>query len=189
MAQRIQGHYDRVTIALHWTTASLVAVLWTMGQTAGYFPRGPWRLDVWSTHVVLGFVLALVLGARLAWRIGPGRALPPADPGALQAFAKATHYLLYLLLLAVVSLGVANALVRGYDLFGLARLPQIGDAGLRRPINQWHGLAANAVLALALFHAAAALVHHFLWRDGLLRRMAFGGRFGNPPGMGRMPNR
>jgi cytochrome b561 len=42
---------------------------------------------------------------------------------------------------------------------------------MRRPITQWHGLAANILLGLALFHAAAALVHHYLWRDGVLGRM------------------
>lgn len=186
-AQRTDGNYDRVTIVLHWATATLVAVLWITGQTADYFPRGPWRLNVWSIHIVLGFVLALVLGARLAWRFGPGRALPAADPGALHAVAKATHYLLYVLLLVVVGLGVANAIVRGYDLFGIAKLPQLGDAEWRRPINDWHDLAANAVLALALFHAAAALAHHYLWRDGLLQRMAYRGRSSSSSvGVGRV---
>jgi len=33
------------------------------------------------------------------------------------------------------------------------------------------GLAANVLLGLALFHAAAALVHHYFWQDGVLGRM------------------
>ncbi len=71
----------------------------------------------------------------------------------------------------VVGLGVVNAFVRGYNLFDIMSLPQLGDRALRRPITHWHGLAANILLGLALFHAAAALVHHYLWKDGVLGRM------------------
>ena len=74
----------------------------------------------------------------------------------------------------VVALGVANAAVRGFSVFGLFSLPQWGDPEWRRPLTQWHGIAANLLLGLAAFHAAAALVHHFAWRDGLISRMAPG---------------
>ena len=166
--------YDKTTIVLHWLTAASVAVLWIIGQTADWIPDGPANTAVWSIHVVLGFVLAVILVWRIGWRASEGRRLPPADRGALQAFAKSTHYLLYALLLAVIVLGVANAFVRGYNLFDLVSLPQIGNRALRRPITHWHGLAANILLGLALFHAAAALVHHYLWRDAVLKRMLNG---------------
>ncbi len=184
------GVYDRTTIALHWTTAVSVAVLWIIGQTADWIPNGPVNTAYWSVHVVLGFVLAAILVWRLAWRASGGRRLPAADPGALQAFAKATHYLLYGLLLVVVILGIVNAFVRGYNLFDLVSLPQVGDRGLRRPITHWHGLAANILLGLAAFHAAAALVHHYLWHDGVLGRMMPGqshdaDQFGPAPHSGR----
>lgn len=170
------GRYDRMTIALHWTTAALVAALWILGQTADLFPRGPMRTGMWSVHVTLGLALAAVLVARLAWRVGPGKALPAADPGLLHLIAKGTHYLLYLLLALAVGLGIANAFVRGFSLFGLWSLPQIGDAALRRPINELHELAANAIMVVALIHAGAALVHHYLWRDGVLQRMTLARR-------------
>ena len=163
--------YDRTTIALHWVTAASVVVLWIIGQTADWIPDGPANTAVWSIHVVLGFVLTAILAWRIAWRITGGRRLPPADRGALQAFAKLTHYMLYGLLLVVVVLGVVNAFVRGYNLFDLVSLPQVGDRAWRRPITHWHGLAANILLGLALFHAAAALVHRYLWHDAVLERM------------------
>lgn len=164
-------HYDTTTIRLHWTTAILVAVLWAMGQTADWLPRGPLRLGSWSTHVVLGFALATILVWRIAWRARGGRTLPASDRGLLHGVAKATHYGLYLLLAAVVGLGVVNAFVRGFSIYGLFNLPQIGDREMREPITDWHGLAANLLLGLAAFHAAAALVHHYVWKDSLLERM------------------
>jgi cytochrome b561 len=85
--------------------------------------------------------------------------------------AEAAHYALYAFLLIVVTLGIVNAFVRGYNLFDLTHVPQIGDAALRRPITHWHGLAANVLLGLAFFHALAALAHHYVLKDDVLRRM------------------
>jgi cytochrome b561 len=142
-----------------------------MGQTAAWLPRGPVRSADWSVHVVLGFVLAGVLIGRIVWRSRAGRRLPASETGLLHLLAEITHRLLYALLIVIVGLGIANAFVRGYAIFGLFHLPQVGNPDWRHPLTDWHGLAANGIMALALFHAAAALVHHYVWRDGLLGRM------------------
>jgi cytochrome b561 len=47
----------------------------------------------------------------------------------------------------------------------------MGDPALPGPITNWHGLAANVLLGLALLYAAAALLHYYVFRDGVLRRM------------------
>ncbi len=171
MANETLSHYDQTTIRLHWATAILVVTLWIIGQTASWLPRGALRLDYWSIHVVLGFVLALLLIGRLVWRSSGGRRLPPSEKGLLHFIAEATHVLLYLLLVIVVGLGVINAFVRGYSLFGWVSLPQIGERTLGRPLTGLHGLSSNILLGLALLHALAALGHHYVLRDGVLRRM------------------
>jgi cytochrome b561 len=165
------GNYDRTTISLHWITAGLVVVLWIIGQTADWFPDGPLNTDYWSIHVVFGFALAIMIAGRIIWRNSGGRRLPAADTGVLHVVAKATHYGLYLLLLAVVALGIINAFVRGYNLFDLVSLPQVGDRAMRKPITHWHGFAANLLLGLAGLHAAAALFHQYIIRDSVLARM------------------
>lgn len=166
------ARYDRGTIALHWWTAGLVLGLWLVGTfLEDLLAKGPLRSAIWSAHVDLGFVSTILIVALLVWRRTRGRQLPVEDPGALHRIAKATHAALYLLLLVIVVLGIANAFVRGMALIGPIGLPQIGDKEWRKPLTQWHGLAANILMALALFHAAAALVHHYLWRDTILRRM------------------
>jgi len=148
-----------------------VVVLWIIGQTADWLPDGPLNTDYWSMHVELGFALAIVIAGRIMWRTSGGLRLPPADTGVLHVVAKATHYGLYLLLLAVFVLGIINAFVRGYNLFDLASLPQVGDRAMRKPITHWHGFAANLLLGLAGLHAAAALFHHYIIRDSVLARM------------------
>jgi cytochrome b561 len=163
--------YDSRTLALHWATAVLIVVLWVIGQTADWLPKGPLNTSYWSLHVLLGFLLAIVLCMRIWWRVTGGRRLPPADSGILQIVARSVHYILYALLIGVVVLGITNAVVRGYSLFGLLSIPQSGDRALRRPLTHWHGLLANLLLVIAFAHAGAALVHHYWWHDDVLKRM------------------
>lgn len=163
--------YDTRTIALHWTTAVLVLVLWIIGQTDDFIPKGAPHRAYWSLHFLLGFILAAVLVLRIVWRSTGGTRLPPVMGGVLHVVSQATHYLLYALLIAVVELGIANAFVHGVSIFGLLHLPQLGERSWKEPLTDLHGLAANALLAVALFHAAAALAHHYLRRDQTLSRM------------------
>ena len=168
---RTTARYDGGTIALHWLTAVLVVGLWLVGTfLEDLVPKGGLRSGIWSAHFDLGFLLTGLIVAFLVWRRAGGRDLPAEESGPLHRLAKATHAALYVLLIVIVGLGIANAFVRGVSL-GPISLPQLGDPAWRRSLTQWHGLAANILMALALFHAVAALLHHYLWHDAVLRRM------------------
>ncbi|MFY8102873.1 MAG: cytochrome b/b6 domain-containing protein, partial [Ramlibacter sp.] len=52
-------------------------------------------------------------------------------------------------------------------------LPATFDGSWMRVL---HAVAAKLLMALIVLHVAAALWHHTVRRDGLLRRMGFGGR-------------
>ena len=173
--------YDRITVSLHWLVTALVLVLWLIGTfLEDLLPKGALRSGIWSAHFALGFLFTGVVIALLVWRQSKGRQLPVDDPGLLHILAKATHAALYLLLLLIAVLGIGNAFVRGVTLIGPLALPQLGDPAWRRPLTHWHGLAAHILMAVALFHAAAALAHHYLWHDGILRRMRPGRRMPSP---------
>ncbi len=166
-------HYDRVTIALHWASATLIGLLWLIGQTVDFAPSGPLRVDYRSVHMLLGVALVGVFAARVIWRLRRGRSLPAAGNELMERIARVTHWTLYLLILAALVLGLANVWVRGDAIFNLFTVPAFDPAnkGLRHLISDWHALAANAILILAGVHAAAALFHHIILRDGVLRRM------------------
>ncbi len=165
--------HEPTTIMLHWISAVLVAVLWTIGQTVDFFPNGPLRIDYRSVHIALGVALGVVLLARLGWRLTRRETLPPIDRGLLLVIARFTHWLLYALLLVTVALGLANVWVRGDVIFNLFQVPPYdpGNRALMHLIGGWHALAANAVVIVAGVHAAAALFHHYILRDATLRRM------------------
>jgi cytochrome b561 len=171
---KTQGlRHASVTIVLHWVTAALVVALWTIGQTVDVFPNGPLRIDYRSIHILLGVILAVVVLARLAWRLARPLGLPPIDEGILLVVARITHWALYVLLVVTVGLGVAYAWARGDSIFNVFTIPQMvpGDRALAHQIGDWHALAANALLIVAGVHAAAALFHHYILRDETLRRM------------------
>lgn len=170
--------YDPVTIALHWAVAAAVLLQWVGGQTIDDFPRGPLRVDARSTHLVVGVLLAVLLLVRLGWRTTRGTRLPAASQGWLGALARAVHGLLYLTLATLLGLGLISEGLRGDSLFGLVKLPAFGpfEGEQRHAIAEqfigYHNLAATVLLCLAGLHAGAALIHHFLLKDNVLRRMA-----------------
>jgi cytochrome b561 len=165
--------YDRRTIVLHWLTALLVIGLWVVGQTIDDFAKGTPRITVRSLHISSGLLLAALLAFRIYWRRGGGTRLPAADPGLMGKVGVGAHHLLYALTATVLLMGIATTLLRGDNMFGLFHMPKIdlGDPDMAEEVMELHGTFANGLLILAGLHASAALYHHFLRKDGVLRRM------------------
>ena len=167
--------YDARTIALHWGRAAFVLTLWTIGQCIDFFPKGIPRMGARSTHITIGVLLAALLVANVAWRLRGGVKLPPSDPGilGLRQMAIGVHFLLYALLMTVVVSGAICVWVRGDTLFNVFTVPAFdpNNKELAHEAVDLHGLVANTLLAVAGLHAAAAVFHHRVLRDGVLRRM------------------
>ena len=169
--------YDMRTIVAHWIVALLVLAQWASGHTIDWWAKGAPRIDARSVHLVLGTLLAAALVYRVQWRVRRGRHFP-VDAGSIDGRAAAVmHLALYAVLATVVGLGLWNEALRGDSLFNVISLPKLGAYTkesrhlLANRVTTWHSLAANVILILAGLHATAALVHHYLLRDGTLQRM------------------
>jgi len=94
--------------------------------------------------------------------------------------AHATHALLYVAFFAVPLSGWAMSSALGYPIvwFGVLPLPDLlpKNPELGEVLEEVHELLAWGLALLVLAHIGAALKHHFIDRDGLLKRMSFGGR-------------
>jgi superoxide oxidase len=89
--------------------------------------------------------------------------------------AKLVHLALYALMVGLPVLGMVyvfgNDKAVDFGVFKLA-LPLkdlLGD--YTKPARWWHETLGIGILALALLHAAAALFHHYILKDGLIARM------------------
>jgi len=165
--------YDAASITLHWLTAILVPAQWFGAQTIDWFPRGAPRVDARSVHITLGALLAALLAARIIWRLTGGRRLPRADPAPLAILAKLTHWGLYVLVAAMVIVGMVLTWVRGDSIFNLFSIPAFDPSSrkLVDPVYNIHTTIGWIILAVAGLHAAAALFHRLVWKDGVLNRM------------------
>jgi cytochrome b561 len=165
--------YDGFSIFLHWLTALLVATLWLLGQSLSFFPKGSPRLSALGVHMLLGMLVGAVILVRIVWRSSGGRHLPAADEGLLNLIAKGAHYGLYLLLVLTVGFGVARAWVHGVPVFDWFKFQRPGFAtpSVIHTISELHSDLADILVIVAGLHAAAALMHHYVMRDSVLRRM------------------
>jgi cytochrome b561 len=70
-------------------------------------------------------------------------------------------------------MGFLTVWMQGDSIWNLFVVPAYDSSNIRlgRWMRGWHGFAANTILIVGGLHAAAALFHHYLLRDDVLRRM------------------
>lgn len=168
-------HFDSTAVALHWATAAVILVAFSLGLTVDAFPKD-WEYAVVNTHALLGATVLALSIARIAWRVGhKPPPIPQEAAGPLMRRAAAVvHFLLYALMILVPLIGIPTLLYRGRGLdFGLFRVPSPFERAVEiaRPLTEAHELAAYALVGLAAAHMLAALYHHFIRRDQVLLQM------------------
>lgn len=168
------GRHDGSTIALHWLTALLVVVQFLMAEVWGYFPHPVHHLMI-AAHMSLGLILTAVFALRLVWRLRPGHSHFDDGSNFLNRVARLMHGLLYILLGAEIVLGFLTRWAgnQALNFFGLLIPSPFGgfSKATHHLIDKLHDVTAWAIIILAGAHAAAALFHHHILKDGILRRM------------------
>jgi cytochrome b561 len=166
--------YDRVAITLHWLTALLVIVQFTLGQTWGWFPR-PTRQVMVTTHMSFGIILIAVIVARVLWRFGLGHQVSSLEAGWVRIASKTVHYLLYGLLLTEAVLGFLSRWEgnEAMSFFGLQIASPFTGAGQKvaHQLQDIHNWVGWTIVVIAFGHALAALYHHYVLKDRVLGRM------------------
>jgi cytochrome b561 len=169
--------YTSAQKAIHWAVFLLVIGLYGLTYVADIFPRNdPGRALVWWFHISFGMLLFALVVIRIGLRLILGTPGLPREISELERWvAKVAHLVLYGLLVAIPVLGILVTWYRGDALsfFGLFTIPApvSADSATARTIRELHSLCANLILILAGLHAAAALWHHYVRRDDVLKRM------------------
>lgn len=161
---------------LHWSMAGLILAMLFVG--AGMVATVSRAHDALvALHRPLGIALLLLVVIRVAVRLRRGSPpLPGSMPAAQRVIAKASHVVLYTLMLAMPLIGWGMLSAGGYPvtMAGAFHLPSILPVDVRlfallRALHTWLGLTLYGVV---LLHVAAALLHGLILRDGVFAAMA-----------------
>jgi cytochrome b561 len=161
---------------LHWLLAIMVISMLFIG-IGMVSVLHPYFRTLIAIHKPLGIAILVLALLRLGVRSRRGAPPLPADlPRWQAATAKATHVLLYTLLIVMPLTGWAMLSASGYPivLYGPIHLPPImphNDA-LQVILRSAHTWLAYLFFATILLHVAAALFHALVRHDGVFQSMA-----------------
>jgi cytochrome b561 len=164
--------YNAVARAFHAVIAVLV-----IGNIVGCLLMDtlPKSWNVVGLHESTGLViLALSIGRvlwRFTWKTPPYR--PPLKPYE-NLLKKSVHFIFYALILIMPITGwiFTSASKYGTTFFGIpVTLPIAKGTAIGGLLNETHQILGFVFAGLAVLHIAAALRHHFILKDGVLRRM------------------
>lgn len=150
-------NYSPLQIGLHWATAALIVANYVisdgMPQAFGARLHGQAITGLTPTfHVWAGSLLLALVILRLVVRLLKGT---PAveENGWMERVAALGHWALYGLMVAVPAFGA---------------IAWFGKTELTADL---HVVAMNGMMLLILGHAAMAIFHQYVLKDGLLKRM------------------
>lgn len=176
MSRDTKERYGVVSRLFHWGIALLV--FWQLLKIFDRINEGEHWVGqtLVPYHISIGVLILVLAVFRIAWALGQRNNRPEAPPPPSMAFlARAGHFLLYAGLLLMPLTGIAIMVGNGYGLevFGIELVAGGGDK------IQWladlggalHSPVAWLLLVMVVGHAGMALVHHFVRKDGVLKRM------------------
>jgi len=169
-------HYTAIAKGLHWFMALLIFGLLALGFYMADLPLSPEKLQYFSWHKWAGVTVFFLVWLRLLWRVTHR---PPAYPLGMtvmqRLLAHGGHGALYLLMVIIPLSGWLMSSAKGVPTvwFGVLPLPDLlaRDKELGKQLTELHFALNISLLVLIAVHTAAALLHHFVLKDDILRRM------------------
>lgn len=178
------ARYGYAAMAFHWTVALLFVGNLALGAYMSSLPLSdPNLFPLFQLHKSFGVTIFAIVCLRFAWRLYDSPPALPADMAPWEKTAAAlSHIGLYGLLVAMPLTGwvIVSASPTGIPtvVFDLIHVPHIPFIVASPDKDQWlgygesaHWLLAWAAGAAILLHIAAALRHHIILKDDILRRM------------------
>jgi cytochrome b561 len=179
-----RDRYTATAITLHWVIALGILVQLGLGLVMVHYPLTVGeQFKLYQLHKSIGITVLFAVFLRLFWRLShrPPE-LPEAMPALERQAASATHVILYCFMFALPFTGWAVVSASPFDiptvLFGLIPWPDLpvlstlADKHAAEAVLSYiHSRLAFVLIGLLALHILAALRHHFLLHDNILRRM------------------
>jgi cytochrome b561 len=173
MTDRLQ--YGTTAKVFHWLIVALLFVQYPIGWLMPDLHRDMKPGVPMTLHISLGILILALIVSRLVWRL-----THPVKPDSSLAswqrvLSEGVHWLLYALVLATTITGWLFASFRGWSisLFFMMPLPMLSsdNAAAGKTIDGLHQAMEWSLLVVIGIHVAAALAHHFIYRDRVMQRM------------------
>lgn len=172
--------FGAITIALHWAIAALILGLMLIGFVMRRMEIDPvLQFSLYQWHKSFGFTALGLAILRTGWWLVERSPQSLASLSAVEHdAARFTHLMLIALSLLVPLAGWAVASASTLDIpsfyFNLVVIPDLPLPKSEVSEAFWafaHAMLAYVLLAIVAIHTAAALYHHIVRRDAVLRRM------------------
>ncbi|NLD69258.1 MAG: cytochrome b [Limnobacter sp.] len=167
-----QQRYDGLTRFFHWSMAILVG--WQMLKFFDRINDGEHWVgeNLASWHLPIGTVILLVVALRLFW--AARRENPPSTLAPIASvLAKIGHLLLYAGMVMLPVTGILYMIGNGYGFafLGVQLVAEGPEIPWMIAVGSLHSPIAWLLLVMVIGHVGMALVHHYVRKDGVLRRM------------------
>jgi cytochrome b561 len=168
--------FGRARRSFHWLIAGLLLIQIPLALYMVDQPEGADQFANYALHKSFGMVLFSVGVARLVWALLSKRPALPADtPRWEKVIAKVTQAILYILICLMPMSGwmMSSLADVPITIFGLFTLPMLvpPDKETMESFRDMHEIQSWILLTVITLHAAAALRHHFITRNDILRSM------------------
>jgi cytochrome b561 len=180
-------------VLIHWVTVALVLLAAASVLSREFFSDKDIRNALLIVHRGAGLMVLVVTILRIS--ISPWTMVKEENdqtPKLLRMAASFSHLVLYTALVANPMLGWALTSARGQVAYflGVVTLPALvsKDRDFADSLQSIHTAVAIALLIIVLLHSVAALWHHFVRGDAVLRRMLAVRRSANESKSGAAPS-
>lgn len=171
--------YGIISKFFHWIIALLVFAQFYLILWERYvLPEKSLLANIYISgfHKPIGILILILVILTLLWKMfNPRPGYLPNMPNWEKITARATHALLYILLIIMAMSGfiMSSAAGKPPNLFGLYQFPMLIEQNkiLSDFFFKVHAISGYCLVALITLHILAALKHHFIDRDNILKRM------------------
>ena len=166
--------YGLLAKLFHWITFIALIIQVPFGFYLVGLEFSDRRIDLENIHILVGISIFYITLSRLIWKFLNPSPKEWKSHFKGQAFiASANHFLLYLTIFAITVSGILKKLYMGETLnfiffkYGFEK----DNFVLADTYYQVHIYANYLLLALVTLHILAVIVHHFIFKDKILRKI------------------
>lgn len=176
MWKNTQDTWGAIAKWFHWLLAALILGQFAIGKIAVAARLSPFKLDAFVWHKSLGVTILLLVILRTLWRWRNPPPVTLADiPQRETTLAITGHRILYILMFAVPLSGwwVSDTSRLPFKAYFVLPMPDL--LAVNRSMQEFaesvHNVLIIALLAAVILHIVAALRHHYVLHNEVLRSM------------------